>query len=68
MELTDKTEQELLQELVGLKRQLLELSLKKCSGALPKSHMISDLKKHLKAKTVRPNGSFPSPTIKIKTT
>ena len=47
MELTDTTEQELLQELVGLKRQLLELSLKKCSGALPKSHMISDLKKQI---------------------
>ena len=47
MELSDKTEQELLQELGDLKKQLLGLSLKKCSGTLPKSHVISDLKKQI---------------------
>ena len=57
--LSDKTEKELLEEkellrklellkeLGELKRQLLELTLKKCAGVLSKFHTISDLKKQI---------------------
>lgn len=45
--LQERTNQELVKELEGLKKQLLDLTLKKCSGQLTRPHLISETRKQI---------------------